>query len=102
MPLMYPFERPVRLWGVGLNRSPVEDMMNRNVGSVDRAARAVLGVAALVSAFVTGATSGLGLVLLVVALVLLGTAAVGFCPLYRLLGISTDGIRRRSGEPVSK
>lgn len=76
--------------------------MNRNVGSVDRAARAVLGVAALVSAFVTGATSGLGLVLLVVALVLLGTAAVGFCPLYRLLGISTDSIRRRSGEPVSK
>lgn len=76
--------------------------MNRNVGTVDRAARAVLGVAALVWAFVTGATSGLGLVLLVVAVVLLGTAALGFCPLYRLLGISTDSTRRRSGESVAR
>ncbi|MGK2852720.1 MAG: YgaP family membrane protein [Microbacteriaceae bacterium] len=76
--------------------------MTRNVGTVDRAARAVLGVAALVWAFVTGVTSGLGLVLIVVALVLLGTAAVGFCPLYRLLGLSTDSTRRHSAEPVAR
>ncbi|KAB7743877.1 DUF2892 domain-containing protein [Nostocoides sp. F2B08] len=75
--------------------------MNRNVGTVDRAARAVLGVAALVWALVTGVTSGLGLVLLVLAVVLLATATVGFCPLYRLLGISTSGARRRSREPVA-
>ncbi|MCE0487260.1 YgaP family membrane protein [Ornithinimicrobium sediminis] len=76
--------------------------MNRNVGTVDRATRAVLAVAALVWAFVTGATSGLGLVLIVVALVLLGTAAAGFCPLYRVLGISTDSDRRRSAKPVAR
>jgi hypothetical protein len=68
----------------------VEDIMKRNVGTVDRMARAVLGVAALVWAFVTGVGSGLGLVLLVLAVLLIGTAAVGFCPLYRLLGLSTD------------
>lgn len=75
--------------------------MNRNVGTVDRAVRVVVGVAALVWAFVTGVTSGLGLVLVVLAVVLIGTAAMGFCPLYRLLGIST-GPRQHSAEPVSK
>lgn len=75
--------------------------MNGNVGTVDRAARVALGLAALVWAFVTGVTSGLGLVLVLVAVVLLGTAAVGFCPLYRLLGISTD-TRQRSAESVSE
>lgn len=64
--------------------------MNRNVGTVDRAARAVVGAAALAWAFVTGVSSGAGLALLLVAAVLLGTAAVGFCPLYRLLGLSTS------------
>lgn len=98
---MYPIERLTRLWGVRLNRSLVEDSMNRNVGTVDRAARVVVGVAALVWAFVTGVTSGLGLALVVVAVVLLATAVVGFCPLYRLLGISTQP-RRHSAEPVSK
>ena len=79
--------------------------MNRKVGSADRAARAVLGVAALVWAFVTGVTSGPGLVLIVVAVLLLGTAAVGFCPLYRLLGMSTDhgsAALGRSGGPVTR
>lgn len=80
----------------------VEDTMNRNVGTVDRAARAILGVAALVWAFVTGATGALGLVLIVVAVVLLGTAAVGFCPLYRLLGISTASDRRSSSSSVAR
>lgn len=99
---MYRFMGRVRLWGVGLNRSLVEDIMNRNVGSVDRTARALLGMAALVWAFVTGVSTGLGLVLLVVAVLLIGTAAVGFCPLYRLLGISTDNTRRQPAEPVAR
>ena len=40
-------------------------------------------------AFAVGAGSVLGIVLLVLAAVLLVTAAVGFCPLYRLLGLRT-------------
>jgi hypothetical protein len=50
-------------------------------------------VVAVVLAILAGATSGLGIVLWVVAAVMLGTALVGFCPIYRLLGIDTLGRR---------
>jgi len=60
-----------------------------NESTVDRAVRGVGGVAALVAAFVIGIGSVLGIVLAVVGAVLIATGAVGFCPLYRVLGIST-------------
>ena len=69
--------------------------MNRNVGTSDRIIRVVLALGALVVAAVVGLPSGLGIGLLVVAAVLVGTAAVGFCPLYRLLGIATCPIPSR-------
>lgn len=75
--------------------------MTHNVGTVDRAVRTVLGLAAVVWAFSTGLTTGAGIALVVVAAVLLVTAAVGFCPLYRLLGISTVG-SRRAARPVAR
>ena len=43
----------------------------------------------------------LGIVLFVVAAVMLVTAAVGFCPLYRLFGISTCKVPA-SSSPRSK
>jgi hypothetical protein len=46
-------------------------------------------------AAVAGLTEPAGILMLVVALVLLVTAAVGFCPLYRLLGVSTVGRAHR-------
>lgn len=55
-----------------------------NIGTVDRALRALLGVVAL-SLVVTGPRSAWGYV----GVVLLFTAAVGFCPLYALLGLTT-------------
>jgi hypothetical protein len=63
--------------------------MNANVGNADRLIRLVLAALAAVIAVSVGASSGLGLLLLVVAGVLVVTAAVGFCPLYRLVGKST-------------
>lgn len=59
-----------------------------NEGKVDRAARVVLGVALLAAVFVGPKTwiGWLGLVPLV-------TGLVGFCPLYRLLGIRTTSER---------
>ena len=63
--------------------------MTANVGTPDRVVRVVLALLALVGAFLAGASSALGIVLLVVAAVLVVTAAVGFCPLYRVLGMST-------------
>lgn len=67
--------------------------MNANVGNADKLIRLVLAVVAAVVAFSVGAGSALGIVLLVVAAVLLVTAAVGFCPLYRLIGMSTCKVK---------
>lgn len=64
--------------------------MTANVGTADRVIRVVLAVVAAIVGFSVGAGSILGIVLLVVAAVLLVTAAVGFCPLYRLVGMSTS------------
>ena len=63
--------------------------MGRNVGNADRIIRLVVGIAALVGAFVVGIGSVGGVVLLLVGAIMLGTAAIGFCPLYRVLGLST-------------
>lgn len=63
--------------------------MARNMGSLDRVVRLVAAVVLVVGALLAGAGTTLGVVLLVVAAVLAVTAAVGFCPLYRLLGLST-------------
>lgn len=68
--------------------------MKTNEGTIDRIIRAVAGVAALLGAFAVG-TGTVGFVLLlVVAAVLLVTAAVGFCPLYRVFGVSTCPVAR--------
>ncbi len=63
--------------------------MSRNESNLDRMIRAGAAVVALVVAFAVGASSVLGIALLVVGAILVVTAAVGFCPLYRLLGIGT-------------
>ncbi|HWP72636.1 MAG TPA: DUF2892 domain-containing protein [Gemmatimonadaceae bacterium] len=55
-----------------------------NIGAADRALRALLGALALALVF-TGPRSPWGYL----GLVLLGTAAVGFCPIYAALGLTT-------------
>lgn len=65
--------------------------MTRNMGVFDRGLRAFIVVpAAIVVAFVLGATTLVGIILFVVAGIMLVTAATGYCPTYTLLGISTD------------
>ncbi|HSJ05654.1 MAG TPA: DUF2892 domain-containing protein [Longimicrobiales bacterium] len=59
-------------------------MITRNQGSLDRAARVVLGLVLLSLVFV-GPQTPWGLI----GLVPLLTAAVGWCPLYSLIGVST-------------
>ena len=63
--------------------------MIKNEGSIDRAIRLVIAAAAGIAAFVVGATTVVGVLLLVVAAIMVVTAAVGFCPLYRVFGLST-------------
>ena len=68
--------------------------MNANVGSTDKIVRVVLALGAVVLAFVAGIGSAMGIVLLVVGVVLAATALTGFCPIYRVLGMSTCPVRR--------
>jgi Inner membrane protein YgaP-like, transmembrane domain len=63
--------------------------MNTNVGSIDRIVRAVVALAALAAAVALGVGTVGGLLLLVVGGIMAVTAAVGFCPLYRVFGLST-------------
>jgi hypothetical protein len=62
--------------------------MNANVGGLDRILRVLVGLA-LIGAAVTGylgAWAYIGIVPLV-------TAAVGFCPAYKLIGLNTCSMR---------
>lgn len=61
-----------------------------NTGSLDRALRALIGIAALALVF-TGPRTAWGYL----GFIPLVTAAVGFCPLYAMLGLSTLGRRVR-------
>jgi hypothetical protein len=61
-----------------------------NAGTLDRTIRVVLGIALLSLVFV-GPKSLLGLI----GLVPLGTGIVGFCPLYRLVGLNTCPMTRK-------
>ena len=64
--------------------------VKKNMGSLDRATRAVLvAPAAIVAASLLGPTSAVSIVLWVLAGLMLVTAATGFCVLYVPLGIDT-------------
>jgi hypothetical protein len=63
--------------------------VNRNESNIDRALRAVAG-AALIGATLAGAIGPWGWI----GLVPLATAALGWCPLYTVLGISTCGVKK--------
>jgi hypothetical protein len=62
--------------------------MTRNAGNIDRAIRILVGLALLALVFVGPQTpwGWIGLVPLI-------TGLVGFCPLYRVLGINTCGLK---------
>ena len=74
--------------------------MSRNVSNRDRLIRVAIAVVAAVGALVVGGSSVLGVVLLVGAAIMVVTAGVGFCPLYRLLGLSTDKSSPKAGARV--
>jgi hypothetical protein len=63
--------------------------MKNNMSSMDRIIRGI--VAAIIGIFIFGnmVTGTLAIILGIVAVVLLVTALVGFCPLYSLFKLST-------------
>ena len=74
--------------------------MQKNVGSIDRAIRALVGIALLAVYFFGVVQGTLGIVALVAGIVMLGTAVIGWCPPYSLLGINTRGEKQEPGSPA--
>ncbi|WP_417208373.1 DUF2892 domain-containing protein [Antarctobacter sp.] len=67
-------------------------MFAKNIGQTDRLIRAIVGVVAIIAyAVVSGGWSWL---FLVAGIVMLATAALGTCPPYALLGITTCKTKR--------
>lgn len=66
--------------------------MKSNVGGIDRVLRIVAGLA-LIGLTLTGTIGAWGWL----GLVPLGTALVGFCPLYPMLGINTCSAKKVGG-----
>jgi hypothetical protein len=67
-------------------------MFTVNEGMLDRALRLLAGLILFTLVFTT-LTGIWSILAAVVGLILLGTGAVGFCPLYTLFGINTSARR---------
>ncbi len=64
--------------------------MKRNVGKADKIVRYLISVV-FIALIVTGVVEGgLAIVLGIAAVILSATAAISFCGLYTLIGITTD------------
>jgi hypothetical protein len=96
---MYPSGALVRQWCATDHTAPTGGKnMTRNMGTADRLLRAfVVAPAAIIAAILIGPGSIGGIILFVVAGVMLVTAAVGVCPLYRVFGMTTCPV-----EPAAK
>ncbi len=65
--------------------------MINNVGTLDRIIRALVALV-IIGLYLMHMISGtLAIILWVIAVLLLVTAALGYCPIYHILGISTKG-----------
>jgi hypothetical protein len=65
--------------------------MNKNEGTIDRALRVIVGIALLVFAFTSASSyAWIGYI----GIVPLLTGAVGMCPLYSMLGVSTCAVKQ--------
>lgn len=67
--------------------------MTTNLGTTDRVFRLLLGIILLVAPFVSGltmfASTTATIISVIAGLVMVGTSAMKFCPLYRIFGIRT-------------
>ncbi|MGQ1889338.1 YgaP family membrane protein [Thermophagus sp. OGC60D27] len=63
--------------------------MNKNVGTTDRVIRIVIAAVLAILYFTGSVTGTLGTIFLIVAAILLLTAAFRLCGLYALFGVTT-------------
>lgn len=66
-------------------------MMERNMGGLDRGLRIVVAIVLAVLAYTGRIEGGIAIAAYVVAAVFVVTSLVGYCPLYRVIGMDTCG-----------
>ena len=69
-------------------------MLKKNLGSIDRVLRVVIGLAVLAAAFLMPLTGMLQIGAFVVAGIAIGTALISSCPLYTVLGLSSCPLQK--------
>ncbi len=68
-------------------------MMKKNVGNIERVIRAIVGLVAI-AAFALGLVEGtMGIVAIIVGVIMLFTASIGWCPPYSVFGINTCNVK---------
>lgn len=63
--------------------------MKKNLGSTDKVIRYILAIVALFIGFLSGVSGFVQGVFISVALILIGTSLLSFCPLYAIVGLKT-------------
>jgi uncharacterized membrane protein len=63
--------------------------MKKNMGTIDKVIRILIAVVVVILYFTHVISGVLAIVLLALSAVFVITSLFGFCPLYRLLGLST-------------
>jgi hypothetical protein len=74
--------------------------MKKNMSNIDRTIRILIAAAIFILWLADKITGTLAVILLIVAAVFVLTSFVGFCPLYRALGISSR--KEEPGTPVAQ
>ena len=63
--------------------------MTRNLGQIERAIRVALGILLIAVGYMADLSQGAAIAAYAVGVIALGTAAMGFCPAWKLFGINT-------------
>ncbi len=63
--------------------------MKKNLGSTDKVIRYILAIVALFIGFLSGVSGFVQGIFISVALILIGTSLLSFCPLYAIVGLKT-------------
>ena len=70
--------------------------MKKNIGATDKLIRTVLGIIGIYIFFNNEMSGGLAYTALIIGVILLATSFLGTCPIYSLLGVSTNALSQIS------
>ena len=63
--------------------------MSKNLGAIDKIIRVIVGLILLYGGYSLGASTILGIVLIVIGAISIIEAFIGFCLIYKIFGINT-------------